>query len=148
MKQLTFLDEGRLDWRDAPEPELRGDEEALVRPLTVATCDLDRAIVAGLVPVAAPFPFGHGCVAELSEVGEASTAWRRGGSSASRSRSPADAAQPAGAVTPPTALASNRWPCTGCPWAPTRAGSSPTRCGSPTRTRCWCPSPTTSHRRR
>lgn len=71
MKQLTFLAKGRLDWRDAPQPGLRGDEEALVRPLSVATCDLDRAIVAGLVPVAEPFPFGHECIAEVTEAGAA-----------------------------------------------------------------------------
>ncbi|MGZ5359958.1 MAG: zinc-dependent alcohol dehydrogenase, partial [Solirubrobacterales bacterium] len=41
------------------------------RPLAVATCDLDLMIVRGLVPTGDPFPFGHECVAEVTEVGDA-----------------------------------------------------------------------------
>ena len=64
-----------------------------MRPLAVATCDLDLLIVRGLVPADEPFPFGHECVAEVTEVGdsvdgrEARATW-----SASRSRSPAASA--------------------------------------------------------
>jgi hypothetical protein len=42
MKQLTFVAAGELAWREVREPKLEGDGEALVRALTVATCDLDR----------------------------------------------------------------------------------------------------------
>jgi alcohol dehydrogenase len=74
MRQLVFLDKHRLEWREAPDPVLRGDGEALVRPICVATCDLDRAIVAGRLPAAEPFPFGHEGVAEVIAVGDAVTA--------------------------------------------------------------------------
>ncbi|MGZ5330983.1 MAG: zinc-dependent alcohol dehydrogenase [Solirubrobacterales bacterium] len=71
MRELDFVEKGRLEWREAGEPSLRGDGEALVRPLAVATCDLDLMIVRGLVPTDDPFPFGHECVAEVTEVGDA-----------------------------------------------------------------------------
>jgi alcohol dehydrogenase len=70
MKQLTFLKPGELEWREADEPRLQGDGEAIVRPVAVATCDLDKLLVRGLVPVEEPFPFGHEGVAEVAEVGE------------------------------------------------------------------------------
>jgi alcohol dehydrogenase len=74
MRELALVDRGRLEWREADEPRLQGDGEALVRPLSVATCDLDRLLVMGLVPVEEPFPFGHECVAEVTHVGDAVTA--------------------------------------------------------------------------
>lgn len=70
MRQLTFVEPGKLEWREADEPRLDGDGEALVRPLAVATCDLDLAIVRGRVPYQEPFPFGHECVAEVTDVGD------------------------------------------------------------------------------
>ncbi|MGH2923921.1 MAG: zinc-dependent alcohol dehydrogenase, partial [Solirubrobacterales bacterium] len=70
-RELTFIEPGRLEWRDADDPALEGDGEALVRPLAVATCDLDLLLVRGLVPAEAPFPFGHECVAEVTDVGDA-----------------------------------------------------------------------------
>ena len=66
MRELAFIGKGHLEWRDADEPLLQGDGEALVRPLSVATCDLDRLLVAGLAPASEPFPFGHECVAEVA----------------------------------------------------------------------------------
>lgn len=41
MQQLTYTGPRELEWQDAPEPRLTGDGAALVRPLAVATCDLD-----------------------------------------------------------------------------------------------------------
>ena len=70
VRSLTFVEKGRLEWRDAPDAELRGDGEAVVRPLAVATCDLDLLIVRGMVPFDDAFPFGHECVAEVLEVGD------------------------------------------------------------------------------
>lgn len=46
MRQVTFLQPGTLEWREVPEPRLQGPGEALVRPIAVATCDLDGAILA------------------------------------------------------------------------------------------------------
>jgi threonine dehydrogenase-like Zn-dependent dehydrogenase len=71
MLQLTYTGPDALDWREAPEPELSSDRAALVRPLAVATCDLDALIVTGGSPFPAPFPIGHECVAEVVDVGDA-----------------------------------------------------------------------------
>lgn len=70
MRRLEFIEKGRLEWADAPEPEMQGGGEALVRPLALATCDLDLMIVRGRAPVAGPFAFGHECVAEVLAVGD------------------------------------------------------------------------------
>jgi threonine dehydrogenase-like Zn-dependent dehydrogenase len=71
MQELNFVEAGRLEWRSVPEPRLEGDAEALVRPVAVATCDLDLVLVRGLAPAQGPFPFGHEGVAEVIEVGDA-----------------------------------------------------------------------------
>jgi alcohol dehydrogenase len=70
VQELTFVKPGQVEWRDAPEPALQGPGEVLVRPLAVATCDLDAAIVRGRAPFVGPFPLGHEFVAEVAEVGE------------------------------------------------------------------------------
>jgi threonine dehydrogenase-like Zn-dependent dehydrogenase len=71
MRQLNFMEPGRLEWLEAAAPRLDGDGEAIVRPVAVATCDLDKILVRGLAPVEGPFPFGHEGVAEVLEVGDA-----------------------------------------------------------------------------
>ena len=70
MRQLMYIGPGSLEWRETPEPRLLSDEGAIVRPVAVATCDLDALIVAGTSPFPAPFPLGHECVAEVLEVGD------------------------------------------------------------------------------
>lgn len=70
MQQLTYTAPDRLEWREADEPRLDSDRAALVRPLAVATCDLDALILAGESPFPAPFPIGHECVAEVVDAGE------------------------------------------------------------------------------
>jgi alcohol dehydrogenase len=70
MQQLTYLGPNELAWRDAPEPGLGSDQSALVRPLAVATCDLDALIISGASPFVAPFAVGHECVAEVVEIGD------------------------------------------------------------------------------
>jgi alcohol dehydrogenase len=67
MRQVTFIEPGRLEWWDVDEPQLREQGDALVEPVAVATCDLDTAIVAGRAPFQGPFPFGHECVARVVE---------------------------------------------------------------------------------
>jgi len=71
MQQLTYTAPNRLEWREAGEPRLDSDRAALVRPLAVATCDLDALIIAGQSPFPAPFPIGHECVAEVIDAGDA-----------------------------------------------------------------------------
>jgi alcohol dehydrogenase len=70
MQQLTYVAPGELGWRDAPAPSLDSDRAALVRPLAVATCDLDALIVAGGSPFEPPFALGHECVAEILDLGD------------------------------------------------------------------------------
>ena len=70
MRQLVYTGPGSLEWRETPDPRLSSDEGAIVRPVAVATCDLDALIVAGTSPFPAPFPLGHECVAEVLEVGD------------------------------------------------------------------------------
>jgi threonine dehydrogenase-like Zn-dependent dehydrogenase len=78
MQQLTFVEPGKLEWWDVDEPRLAGDREALVRPLAVATCDLDSAIVRGTAPFEGPFAFGHEAVAEVVETGDSAGAFEAG----------------------------------------------------------------------
>ena len=69
MRQLEFVEAGKLEWRESPDPKLQADGEAIVRPVALATCDIDTAFVQGRFP-AEPFPFGHECVAEVTDVGD------------------------------------------------------------------------------
>ena len=71
MRQLTFVAPGRLEWTDVPAPELTAGVDALVRPVAVATCDLDAAVVSGRAPLPGPFAFGHELVADVLETGDA-----------------------------------------------------------------------------
>jgi hypothetical protein len=41
MRSLVLEAARRLAWHEVPEPERRHEREAIVRPLAVATCDLD-----------------------------------------------------------------------------------------------------------
>jgi alcohol dehydrogenase len=70
MRELNFIEKGKLEWREAPDPTLQGDGEAIVHPVALATCDLDAGIVSGPAPIEGPFPFGHECVAEVAEIGD------------------------------------------------------------------------------
>ena len=78
MKQLTLVEPGRVEWIDAHEPALKGDGEALVRPLAVALCDLDANIVNGQFPVPTPVALGHEFVAEVVDVGDSVNGVRPG----------------------------------------------------------------------
>ena len=94
MSALTFVRKGRLEWRDAPAPQLHGPHEALVRPIVASRCDGDclflfhdfsRALQLGAAlhvidpevrelgdrPFAGPFAYGHECIAEVIDVGDA-----------------------------------------------------------------------------
>lgn len=70
MRALYFLGPGQLEWRETPEPRLLSRSDALVRPIAVASCDLDTGLIHGSVPFAGPFPLGHEGVAEVLAVGD------------------------------------------------------------------------------
>lgn len=70
MRSLTYVEAGRLEWRDVPAPRLEGDREALVRPVAASTCDIDEQIIKGNTPMVGPFALGHECLGEVLEVGD------------------------------------------------------------------------------
>ena len=78
MNQLTFMRPGQpLQWQEVAEPQLENPVQALVRPIAVASCDLDSAIVHGHTPWRqGPFAFGHEFVAQVVEVGSAVTSFQ------------------------------------------------------------------------
>src|SRR5215212_293971 len=78
MRQLTMTGPRDLQWQEVAEPDLRNEGEALVRPLAVATCDLDGAIVRGETPMPGPIALGHEGIAEVLDIGKAVTSVRRG----------------------------------------------------------------------
>jgi len=73
MRQLTFIGPGKLEWWDVVAPQIRAASDAIVRPIAVARCDLDYAMVTGAAPLPGPFAFGHECAGEVVEVGDAVT---------------------------------------------------------------------------
>lgn len=76
MRHLLYQAPGRLAWEEADDP-VPSAGGAVIRPLAVARCDLDVAMVAsGLFP--GPFPVGHEVVGEVVEVGRAITGHRPG----------------------------------------------------------------------
>lgn len=77
MQQLTWTEAG-LAWREVDAPRLSGDGDALVRPIAVATCDLDALVLSGGAPLPPPFAFGHEAVAEVVETAPGVTAAARG----------------------------------------------------------------------
>lgn len=70
MQTLVFVRPGLLEWREATDPVLKGDREALVRPLAATTCDLDRLVIRGEAPFQGPFAIGHECIAEVVDLGD------------------------------------------------------------------------------
>jgi alcohol dehydrogenase len=78
MRSLCALPGGRFRWRDVPAPARPGPGAAVVRPIAIATCDMDRPLVLGRTPLPLPVHLGHECVAEVVEVGELVTGTRPG----------------------------------------------------------------------
>jgi len=93
MKQLYFVKKAKLEWREVARPVITGGKQAIVRPFAVAKCDLDDAFLFnnmklklkigeafGLIDpgykstfgnlLNGPFPFGHECVGEVTEIGD------------------------------------------------------------------------------
>ena len=70
MRQLVFIEPHVVQWQETADPRLEQPGDALVRPLAVAACDLDVALLRGLVPFPGPFPLGHEFVAEIVELGD------------------------------------------------------------------------------
>jgi len=69
VQRLMLEGPATVSWAAAEEPALPGPDTALVRPVAVATCDLDVAVLTGRYPLQGPYPFGHEGVVEVAEVG-------------------------------------------------------------------------------
>lgn len=69
MQRLMLEGPATLSWAEAQELARPGPDAALVRPVAVATCDLDVAVLAGRYPLKGPYPFGHEGVIEVVEAG-------------------------------------------------------------------------------
>jgi threonine dehydrogenase-like Zn-dependent dehydrogenase len=74
MRRLMLDGTATVRWEDAADPVISDPEQAIVRPLAVATCDLDVGVLEGRFPLEGPYPFGHEGVAEVVEVGDDVTA--------------------------------------------------------------------------
>ena len=73
MQSLWFVEPGRLEWREVPAPVLKGDTEALVRPVIAGRCPFDALILRGRLPIPPGFAIGHNAVAEVVAIGDAVT---------------------------------------------------------------------------
>ena len=73
MQSLWFVEPGRLEWREVPAPVLKGDTDALVRPVIAGRCPFDALIVRGMLPIPPGFAIGHNAVAEVIAIGDAVT---------------------------------------------------------------------------
>jgi alcohol dehydrogenase len=67
VRSLVVRDTGRPAWEEVSEPCRQHEREALVRPLVVGRCDLDRPMILGETPFPLPIHLGHECVAEVIE---------------------------------------------------------------------------------
>jgi alcohol dehydrogenase len=70
MRALVASPGGRLRWRSVPTPPPPGPGGAVVRPIAIATCDMDPLIALGASPFPLPLRLGHECVAEVLAVGQ------------------------------------------------------------------------------
>lgn len=70
MRHMMLVGPGHVRWEETAKPSLSGPGAAVVRPLAVATCDLDVGVLRGGYPLQGPYPFGHEGVAEVVAVGE------------------------------------------------------------------------------
>jgi threonine dehydrogenase-like Zn-dependent dehydrogenase len=69
VRRLMLEGPATVSWAEAEEPALPGPDVALVRPVAIATCDLDVAMLAGRYPLKGPYPFGHEGVIEVVDIG-------------------------------------------------------------------------------
>ena len=73
MRELTYVARQSVEFREAPDPKLRSDKDAIVAPVAATSCDVDSAILAGQGFIDPPFALGHECVARVVETGDSVT---------------------------------------------------------------------------
>ncbi len=70
MRRLLLEAPGRVRWDETDDPPQPSSDAAVVRPVAVATCDIDVAILRAQYPTpGAPYPLGHEGVGEVVDVG-------------------------------------------------------------------------------
>jgi threonine dehydrogenase-like Zn-dependent dehydrogenase len=70
MQHAVFVEPGKVEWRETPDPILQGPGEAIVRPIVVGRCDLDVAYLRGLLPMPSGAPIGHEIIGEVVDAGD------------------------------------------------------------------------------
>ena len=68
MRQLQYQSPSVLEWIEVPRPKLEKLGDALVKPLIVSRCELDRFIALGTLGWSGGFGFGHEIYGEVVEV--------------------------------------------------------------------------------
>ena len=69
--RALFAGGGAPHFRSVAAPRLESGVDVIVRPLTVALCDLDVPYIANLLPMERPYAVGHEFTAEVVEIGDA-----------------------------------------------------------------------------
>ena len=70
MRQLQYQSPQSLQWVEVSAPRLEAPGDALVKPLVVSRCELDRFIALGKLGWPGGFAFGHEIYGEVVEVDE------------------------------------------------------------------------------
>ncbi|MCG9875169.1 MAG: alcohol dehydrogenase catalytic domain-containing protein [Leptospiraceae bacterium] len=70
MQRLVFQRKSMIDWQEAPDPKINGLNQAVVKPIAIARCDLDLPIIHSKTLFRPPFAIGHEFIAEIVEVSE------------------------------------------------------------------------------
>ncbi len=78
MHQLNFISKRNLEWMEVDSPIISDEHSVLIRPLTVATCDMDGLAIQGIVPFPGPTPIGHEGEGVITEVGSGVSKWKVG----------------------------------------------------------------------
>lgn len=70
MRRLVFQKKSIIDWEEVPNPKIMGINQAIVKPITIARCDLDLPILKGQTLFRPPFAIGHEFIGEITEISE------------------------------------------------------------------------------
>ena len=71
MKAYTYIEKGRFELKDKPEPKILDSKDAIVKVTLASICTSDLHIKHGSVPRAVPrITVGHEMVGIVTEVGE------------------------------------------------------------------------------
>ena len=70
MRQLMFEAPGQYAWRETADPQITAGQQAIVRPVAVACCDLDVGVARGVLPIPPGHAVGHEGLAEVVAVGD------------------------------------------------------------------------------